>query len=146
MELYPLSFSLEPGQRSVQTSITGKKVTLQDIRVNLRGVLGPEHGDCKRLDLPSFVLEGAGDRWHLSWDAELSADTRVIIEAQGAGGQLTRSTMLLRAPVETQPPAPPPGAALTSSQRYEMLVAGGLSPDQARSVAGLPALGEGSAQ
>jgi hypothetical protein len=132
MELYPLSFSLEPGQRSVCTTIVGKKSVLQDVRVRLHE---PPDG---------FTLSRYGDAWRISWEHEVTTDTGIMLEAQGAGGQMIRPTVLLRAPEGAAAPAEPEApvaeapAPPTPQQRYEMLVAGGLPPDQARSVSGLP--------
>lgn len=132
MDFYPLSFMLEPGQRSVQTQLQGKKVLLQDIAVNLRGVNSSQTGDVKTLSLPTFALERNGSGWELSWDAEIDQELTVFVEAQGNGGQTTRAGVLLRVPGATATPeVARPGLNMSPLEKVKALRAAGIPVETA---------------
>lgn len=96
MEFYPLSFTVEPGQREVHTSIQGKKMALTDVHVNIRAIKGVETGPCKRFAPPAFELSQSASGYTLSWDKDIEHEIVVVLEAQGNGGQMTRADLKLR--------------------------------------------------
>ncbi len=132
MEFYPLTFEIDPDTRSIQTQVSGKKMALQDLHVNIRGVMCAQYGEVKSFKAPEFTLELHEGGHRLSWLDEITQDLEVVLEAQGGGGQVTRANMYLHLPkVADAPVVARPALEMSPVEKTAALVAAGMAASDA---------------
>jgi hypothetical protein len=136
MQFYPISFPIDADTREVSTQITGKKMALSDVAVNIRGVMCKQHGAVTEIKVPHFKLERYGAGYKLTWDEELEQSLEVVLEAQGNGGQTARAHLFLRLedPAGAEPEVAKPGLSMSPTEKFKALTAMGVTDEAALAV------------
>lgn len=133
MEFYPTSFEIDEDTRKIHTSLQGKKLSLQDVHVNLRGFHTKPTGACKRMHLPAVTLKRSGDGFDIEWDGPIDDIVSIVVEAQGGGGQTKRAELFLHPTHIEQETAvtEPARVQQTPLEKYKLMVQAGLTPADA---------------
>lgn len=131
MEFYPTSFEIDEDTRKVHFSVQGKKMSMQDVHVNLRGVHTNPTGICTQVAVPVITLARNGDGFDVVWEEPIDAPISVVIEAQGAGGQTKRGELFLRPAGSESATEEAPTVEKTPIEKYHALIAVGFTSQNA---------------